>query len=147
MTITDVTQWVAEHWGGVFGVGGMGTALLQGWRAKRVADARVQRALADALDGMRKDLEQSRSMAKEALEKASACESEREEDRRARDEERSRERAERDREKAAYEEEARRFERERREAELKAKALIEAMRREIEDMRVEFMAQHSTKAV
>ena len=46
-------------------------------KVKAEADARVQTALADALDSMRADLEQARAMAHDALIRASRCEEDR----------------------------------------------------------------------
>jgi hypothetical protein len=77
----DWMQWISEHAGHLLGstpgVGLAAVALVRARATKVEADAKVQRALADALDGMRGDLAQARSMAAEALSKAAACERDR----------------------------------------------------------------------
>lgn len=82
MSTTDLLQWVSENTGTLFGASGLGgafVALAHARRAKVTAEARVQTALADALDAMRGDLEQARQMASEALDRARTCEADREE--------------------------------------------------------------------
>lgn len=74
-------QWISEHAGHLIGstpgIGLAAVALVRARATKVEADAKVQRALADALDGVRADLATARSMAAEALSKASACERDR----------------------------------------------------------------------
>jgi signal transduction histidine kinase len=137
MTVNDAVQWALEHAGTIFGSTGFGgavVALAHTRRIRATADARVQTALADALDGMRGDLDQMRAMATEALERSRACESERE-----------REREERDAEKAVYDREARAFEEARIAEQHECRSQLEALRGELEDLRRQVMSQHSTR--
>lgn len=125
---TDVVQWVGDHWEQIFGASGIGSAVLafaQTRKIKATSDARVQNALADALGGMRKDLDTSRQMASEALDMARKCEGARDEERAERDDERERERK------------AREAERE------ECSGRIDALRGELEQLRSEVLSQHS----